>query len=243
MVIKSRTFLYLLFASSFFWLRTEAQCLWPEGIAGAYVDSVNAVSARFEKQVRSLQDAPCKPGGIVFTGSSSIRLWKTLSTDFPELPTCNTGFGGSTLPELLKYLPELILSQKPKALVIYCGENDISLPYSTVHDILDQFQHLVDSLNLHVPNIPIWYISIKPSLLSRSYLEKQNCLNTEIQSMLAAQPNPRWHFVDIRPYMLNPLGEPRPELFLRDGLHMNESGYKIWKEVLQEAIHLKWKAH
>lgn len=222
--------------ASAFLLKGQNLCLWPEGIPNAYVDSVNAVNTRFLTQIQQIEANPCKPNRIVFTGSSSIRLWKNLAGDLPDIPVCNTGFGGSTLPELITYLPQLVLNQKPKGLVIYCGENDISLPYSTVDDIVEQFHHLVDSLNRYLPNIPIWYISIKPSLLSRQYLEKQACVNDKIEALFKSQSIPRWRYIDVRSSMLTLEGEPQPDLFLRDGLHMNELGYRIWKEHLLKAF-------
>src|SRR5437763_4245357 len=48
--------------------------------------------------------APPAAGGIVFVGSSTIRLWASLVDDFPGLPVLNRGFGGSTFPEALHYL-------------------------------------------------------------------------------------------------------------------------------------------
>jgi lysophospholipase L1-like esterase len=226
-------FSWLLFAAL---LKGQYACVWPEGIPKAYVDSVNSVNTRFLNQIQKIDTNTCSPNRIVFTGSSSVRLWKNLANDFPHIAICNTGFGGSTLPELITYLPQLVLKQKPKGLVVYCGENDISLAYSTVDDIIEQFERLVDSLNLHLPSIPIWYISVKPSILSRAYLEKQDCVNTKIQALFKTQTIQRWFFVDVRSGMLNPEGEPRPELFLRDGLHMNEQGYQIWKTQLQNAF-------
>jgi len=220
-------------------LYLEAQCTWKEGIPNAYIDSVKAVDARFFNQIRRIDSIRCQKNPIVFTGSSSIRIWKNLETSFPDLPICNTGFGGSTLPELLKYLPELVLNHKPNGLVIYCGENDISLPYSTVDDVVGQFKQLVDTINLRLPSIPVWVISVKPSLLSRLYLEKQNCVNQAMQSIINSEKIPRWYFVDVRSHMLNEAGEPRTDLYLRDGLHMNETGYNLWKEKLQEFIYPK----
>ena len=38
---------------------------------------------------------PLAQGGVLFTGSSSIRLWKTLAEDFPGVALANRGFGGS----------------------------------------------------------------------------------------------------------------------------------------------------
>ena len=48
----------------------------------------------FEASDRTNRPAP---GGLLFVGSSSIRLWKTLAQDFPEHPVINRGFGGSQI--------------------------------------------------------------------------------------------------------------------------------------------------
>ena len=36
--------------------------------------------------------------------------------------------------------------------------------------------------------------------------------------------------------MLGPDGQPRPEIFLDDGLHMNAQGYTIWTNLVHDAI-------
>jgi hypothetical protein len=36
--------------------------------------------------------------------------------------------------------------------------------------------------------------------------------------------------------MLDAKGEPRPELFVKDMLHMNEAGYAVWKPVVGAAL-------
>src|SRR6476659_6230466 len=84
---------------------------------------------KWEKDVaaieKRLQDAPPKPGGVVFAGSSSIRLWD-LKKSFPEKEYVNVGFGGSEVRDSTHFAPRLITSYKPKAVVFYAGDNDIA---------------------------------------------------------------------------------------------------------------------
>ena len=63
---------------------------------------------------------------ILFTGSSSIRMWSTLKEDFAPMPVINRGFGGSTIPEVNHYAERIVHKYKPSLIVFYCGENDIS---------------------------------------------------------------------------------------------------------------------
>ena len=39
-------------------------------------------------------------------------------------------------------------------------------------------------------------------------------------------------FVDTHTHMLGPNGQPRAEWFTIDGIHMNEKGYRLWRDVL-----------
>ncbi|MEI7464509.1 MAG: hypothetical protein WCJ87_04120 [Burkholderiales bacterium] len=65
-------------------------------------------------------------GGIVFTGSSSIREWDTLKEDFPGLPVLNRGFGGSVANDLIVHVDTVVLRHEPKVLVTYTGSNDLT---------------------------------------------------------------------------------------------------------------------
>ena len=44
-------------------------------------------------------------------------------------------------------------------------------------------------------------------------------------------------FINTFPLVLGPDGQPRPEVFAEDRLHMNEKGYAIWKRAV--APHLR----
>ena len=43
---------------------------------------------------------------------------------------------------------------------------------------------------------------------------------------------PNMAFIDIFPAMLDASGQPRPELFVADRLHMNADGYAIWTKIV-----------
>ena len=85
----------------------------------------------FETEVSALETklslSPATPGPIVFYGSSSIRLWKSLAQDFPDYSVLNCGFGGSRLADCARYANRLVLPRKPSAVVIYAGDNDLAL--------------------------------------------------------------------------------------------------------------------
>src|SRR5512134_2671862 len=57
--------------------------------------------ARWEKEISAFEASdrtnPPPQNGVLFIGSSTIRLWKTLASDFPGTPVINRGFGGSQI--------------------------------------------------------------------------------------------------------------------------------------------------
>lgn len=187
----------------------------------------------WEKEIASMlevdtrQTPPSNP--VLFTGSSSIKMWTSLRQDFPHVNLINRGFGGSHLEDLVFFAPKIVLPYKPKKIVVYSGENDIEVGQSAENALAD-FKAFVDFRDQDLPGVPIVYISMKPSVLRWAKWPEMKRANELIQAEAATRKNVA--FVDISRAMLGPDGKPRPELFLADGLHMNGAGYAIWREIL-----------
>jgi lysophospholipase L1-like esterase len=165
----------------------------------------------------------------LFVGSSSFRLWKDLSKDFPGFKIINRGFGGSTFTDLLRYVNDVVISYRPKQVFIYCGENDLAKGVSP-EQVFRQFKEFVTIVQQAVPGTRIIFVSIKPSP-SRAHIKAEVlATNTMIKDYLAMQNNAI--FIDVYRLMLNANGSPREELFVEDRLHMNRKGYDIWKAAL-----------
>ena len=43
-------------------------------------------------------------------------------------------------------------------------------------------------------------------------------------------------FLDVEKPMQDSAGQLRSDLFLKDGLHLNEAGYKVWAEQLRPLL-------
>ena len=181
------------------------------------------------KHQDSLQPPP--KGSILFTGSSSIVKWTNLQQDFPGYPVLNRGFGGSSLPDVIRYANDVIIPYQPKQIVIYCGDNDIAASDTVDSKVVaERFKTLFRNIRQQLPAVQIVFISIKPSPSREKYLPIIKQANQIIKNFLWQQSNAL--YVDVYTRMLGPNGKPRPELFLEDMLHMNLSGYVIWKETL-----------
>lgn len=168
---------------------------------------------------------------ILFTGSSSIKMWKDLSQYFPDHEIINAGFGGSQTFELLHYVNELIIDYKPKKVFIYEGDNDISSGKSSTEIILTMHE-LVGIIHEALPETDILLISAKPSIsrwhLKEEYMDLNQYLDEYSQLFDYVE------FVNIWDTMLDAEGNPRTEIFLEDKLHMNKAGYDLWAEVVKK---------
>jgi lysophospholipase L1-like esterase len=170
-------------------------------------------------------------GGVVFVGSSSIRLWDGLETQFGDgMPIVKRGFGGSRLHDVAQYVDRLVLPYKPKLVVVYAGDNDLAEGRSP-EDVLHSFERFVDGVRKELPDTRIAYLSIKPSPLREDRMPAARTANRLIADYAATQPG--ISYIDIYSGMLDSDGRPRRELFLPDALHLNAAGYALWKAALQ----------
>jgi len=188
-----------------------------------YGDDVKTIS-QFDK----IYTPPKEP--ILFVGSSSIRVWSDLERTFADYVVLNRGLGGTVINEITYYIKDLILPYHPRQIVLYVGENDLPDETSTSDSILNRTKRLLTQIRVNLPNVPIVYISMKPSPSREKFMDKMILANRLIHDYISTQKN--MHFVDVCHLMLTPNGKPRPELFLEDRLHMNNMGYAIWtKEI------------
>ena len=163
----------------------------------------------------------------LFTGSSSIRKWDSISVYFSEFQIINNGFGGSQMSDLLYYSDILILKYNPDKVFIYEGDNDLA-EGKVVKEIMANTKKLVKKIRKEISGVEIIFISAKPSLarweLKNEYIELNNALREYCDSKTYLS------YVNVWDVMLNGEGNPKTDLFVKDGLHMNEKGYDLWAE-------------
>lgn len=187
----------------------------------------NAAIAEFEKEDA---DRPPPQNGVVFVGSSSIRLWD-LAVSFPELPAINRGFGGSQACDAAHFAEQLVVKHRPRLVVFYSGDNDVAAG-KTAEQVHHDFREFVGNVRKGLPETPIVIFSIKPSIARWKLRDVMQAANKLIAAD-AEEKDSQLVFIDVWPAMLAENGEPRKELFREDGLHMNDEGYKVWTELLR----------
>ena len=169
---------------------------------------------------------------ILFVGSSSFRLWKDLQADFPGYTIINRGFGGSSLPDVIRYAADIIYPYHPKQIVLYCGENDLAASDTiTAQMVFERFEQLFGIIRAKFRHIPFVYVAIKPSPSRDKIMPAVLEANLLIKNFLKTKK--RAEFADVYYPMLTVDGKPKPELFIDDKLHMNRDGYKIWQQVIE----------
>jgi lysophospholipase L1-like esterase len=169
---------------------------------------------------------------ILFVGSSSFTRWTDVLDYFPGYTILNRGFGGSTLLDLLRYEEDVIFKYEPKQIVIYCGENDIaSSDTITAAIVANRFKKLFSEIRAVYPDVPVAYVSMKPSPSRWSLKEKFIEGNKLIRNYLKKQKHTS--YINVWDSMLGKDGKPKPELFVEDNLHMNAKGYAIWQKLIR----------
>ncbi|MBC7902885.1 MAG: G-D-S-L family lipolytic protein [Gemmatimonadaceae bacterium] len=178
------------------------------------------------------QAKPSKPASILFVGSSSFTRWTDIQQYFPGYPIINRGFGGSSLPDVIRYSYDVIFPYRPKQVVIYCGENDLASADSTsAIEVVKRFRTLFAMIRVNLPETRISFVSIKPSPSRDKIQGKVKVANREIKSFISKQKNA--DYIDIYGAMLDGSGNMREELYVGDRLHMKADGYRIWQKIIQ----------
>lgn len=197
---------------------------------------VQAQEAPFQKEIdhfKSLDSAQFPPAGaILFAGSSSFRKWTDVADYFPGYTIINRGFGGSCLPDLIHYAPDIIFPYHPRQILIYCGDNDFAVS-DTVTPILvfHRFKELYHMIREKLPDVAIGFVSIKPSPSRVQLMQKMDEANRLIRKFLRKEKNAA--FIDVYHKMLDKTGQPDKDIFTSDMLHMNGKGYAIWQQVIR----------
>ena len=169
---------------------------------------------------------------ILFIGSSSFTKWQDVQNYFPSYTIINRGFGGSSLPDVIRYADDIIFPYHPKQIVIYCGENDLAGSDTvTAQRVFYRFKQLYNIIRDHYPKVKITFVSMKPSPSRLHLMPKMLEGNLLIKNFLKKKK--KTSFVDVYYSMLEADGKPIESIFLEDKLHMNAKGYAIWQKLIE----------
>jgi len=193
----------------------------------------------FANEIRDFkhQDSVSFPpkNGILFIGSSSIRLWNDLEQRFAGEPIIKRGVGGCEISQVVDfYTPYILFPYHPRKIFIYAGENDIAAG-KNLQFVLEEFQKLWQMIHEQLPKTQIYFLSIKPSPSRAKYFDEMINANKFIREYLAGKP--KSHFIDVSSVIYKEhTSIPDSSLFKPDYLHLNSRGYDRWQRVLKPYV-------
>lgn len=180
------------------------------------------------KRAKEIDDTGWEKGSVVFTGSSSVRMWKNLQEQFPDVAIINSAFGGSRADQLLIHLDKTVLRFEPSKIFIYEGDNDINAGQE-ISLIMANLDDLVTQIHQKYPTTIVNLIAAKPSPSRWDKKASYEALNDLIRQYATTHDNV--NIVNVWDIMLDDSGNPRTDIFIEDNLHMNDKGYALWKEI------------
>jgi len=207
----------------------------PTGVALAKQEL--GTSSKWEKSITQFEAAdvansPPKDG-IEFIGSSTVTKWTTLAQDFPGLPVFNRGFGGSQIKDTIFFASRIIIPYAPRIIVFHAGDNDLAAG-ATPEKVIEDYKELIELVHAKLPETEFCYISLKPSVKRERLRLEQQKVNEGVMEL--SKSNSRFHYIDQYHMVTDAKGNPRPELFAADDLHLSEAGYKLLAERVRTAF-------
>ena len=192
---------------------------------------------KFAKEVASYEakdkKSPSPKGAVVITGSSSVRMWQNrIHKDLKELTIVPRGFGGSNMNDLLHYSDQLILKHKPRAVVIYEGDNDTAQDIAPLQ-VIGKLKSLKHKLLASNRNIRIYLISVKPSYKRIAMWEQMTELNEMMEEF--CDDNENFYYIDTASVLMDG-DKPRTDIFIKDQLPLNSKGYDLWSAAVRKVL-------
>lgn len=219
------------------WAVLTATVLLPLFVQTLAGQAIPRDSSRWETAIRAFEAAdrtnPPPRNAVELIGSSSIRLWTNAPSLLPGHRIFNRGFGGSHLADAVAFVDRIVIPYRPKLLFLYAGDNDLSAGKSPEEVSVD-FKEFARKVHAALPQTKMVFISIKPCPAREKYLDKVRTANRLIKEFIGSDR--RLTYVDVFTPSLSADGKPRAELYLKDGLHPNDTGYQLWASIIKPVL-------
>lgn len=193
---------------------------------------------RYESSIRAFEAADSVSAPpmhqLLAIGSSSIAAWHpTIARDLAPMTVIPRGFGGSVMNDVLHYVDRVVLPYRPRAILLYEGDNDISRGLSP-DTIRACFDALVAKVHAQLPGTRIYVLSLKPSGARWDLWPQMQAVNRLLA--IACQADHRLTFVDVAAPLIGVDARPDTLLFRSDRLHLNAAGYRVWTAMVRPVL-------
>ncbi|MDJ0698363.1 MAG: GDSL-type esterase/lipase family protein [Woeseiaceae bacterium] len=172
---------------------------------------------------------------ILFVGSSSIRLWETLAADMAPYPVIQRGYGGARYSDMAVYAARLIEPHDYRAMVMFVA-NDVSgeARDHSPEQVGRFVRYILDIARSHRPRAPIFIVEITPTESRFNVWTEIRKVNATLREIALTTDNT--YFIPTAEYYLDASGNPRPEFFVDDRLHLNADGYALWTKLIRRRL-------
>jgi hypothetical protein len=205
--------------------------------------------ARWEATIAKLEERNAEEDvagdRILYYGSSSIRLWRSIVEDMAPWPAVQRGYGGAKLPDIIHYAPRVIgphlgesNPRRCRALVVFVA-NDITGrdTDASSEQVASLFSDLHTWIRKQDATIPLFWIEVTPTQSRWSAWPQIEESTKRIGQIIDGDKNA--HLISTAGAYLGLDGMARPELFRRDQLHLTPDGYQQWAILIKAQLHAK----
>ena len=172
---------------------------------------------------------------ILFTGSSSIRLWDSIDFDMAPYEVIKRGYGGAKFSDFAWYADRIIYPHQFSAIVIFVG-NDVAGEESDKEpkEVARLFKHVIKNIRKKYIENPIFLIEITPTQSRWDVWPEIKDVNAVLKS--ECDNHPKVYFIETSNAFLKSDGKPDTELFKTDSLHLNRNGYILWSGIIKNSL-------
>lgn len=194
---------------------------------------------KWEKAIAGLErldrTQPDPENAVLVVGSSSIGLWDDAAEMLAPYPIIRRGYGGARFSDLVVFANRLFSPHEYRALVVFVG-NDIS---GSKHDrsvdsVRKMVLYVIEVSRKHQPDSPVLLVEVTPTPSRAGAWPQVRGLNAMLREVALTHPGVA--FISTAEYYLDSQDEARTELFRQDQLHQNESGYRIWADIIRRRL-------
>jgi hypothetical protein len=201
-------------------------------VLGQSTDQWEPEMLRFEELDRTNQ---YHPQSILFTGSSSIRLWNTLENDMAPMPVIKRGFGGSKMEDVIKHADRFIgVHQFSKVVVFVANDITGSENDKSPEEVKQLFKAFVEKMRAYQPGVPVYIIAITPTASRWKVWNQIKEANSKL--LLLSKEMEGVVLISTEDLFLGENGQPIPDLFVSDQLHLSEKGYVLWAKRIRSYL-------
>jgi len=180
--------------------------------------ALTGIASQYESRICVFEQAPAKPGAVVFFGSSSLRLWSSLDSDMAGIDVENAGFGGAHASHLGLFWRRVLPRHQPRAVVVYAGDNDLASGKSP-----DEMERDLRAFIGQLDHLRVVLLLVKRSP-QRAHLDVEvDALNARLRALPETLHDVV--VVDTGAPLRGADGAPDRRFFGYDGLHLSPAGY------------------